>query len=419
MSIRFDRSKFHFGTYILQPYARTERHIRELAECGIDVIVCLNAAADGDPVADKAVLDYMQKYRVGGILTGVLPAWWGGDGDNAGKMAESNPLEKYDEGAKKFIDHPAIWGVDVGDEPSALDFPHYGKVIAHVNRLFPNQFAYLNLYPNYASVAKNTGEETVNQLGTPTYYDHIEEYIKNVPTDYVCYDFYMYSCNPRMAMDNLQIVADACRKTGRSMWIVLQVNSVREEEFMSENQLRFQAYSAMAYGAESIIWACWTGGWWYNNVLDTNGNKTEQYEKLKKVNAELHHIGPAYMKYRRVSTHFIGYPAGHPDVQDVMDKNPPVASLSTGVFMNVESDAPLLAGQMISRSNNTDTALFLCAADDSGDKRPGTVHVTFALQEGYRAFVTTGTDTLGLLPDENGVYHLAIPSCGGVLVEAL
>ena len=79
----------------------------------------------------------------------------------------------------------------MGDEPSALDFPYYGKVTALTERLFPHQFAYLNLYPNYASVAENSASQTVNQLGTATYEEHIRRYCENVGLDYLCYDFYM------------------------------------------------------------------------------------------------------------------------------------------------------------------------------------------------------------------------------------
>ena len=132
-------------------------------------------------------------------------------------------------------------GIDVGDEPSALDFPYYGRVMDYVNRAFPNQFPYLNLYPNYASVSQNNAQETVNQLGTATYDEHIQKYCENVPVDYICYDFYLYSINVTKHYENLRVVADACRNTGRSMWIVLQVNSNKPAEWMSENNLRFQA----------------------------------------------------------------------------------------------------------------------------------------------------------------------------------
>ena len=127
MNKRMDRTKLNIGTYYLQPYARTEQHVKDLKACGIDFVLEVNC--------DKDLLDKFEKYGVGAVVNEVLPPWWGGDGDNAGKMAENCPLEKYAEAAEAFRDHPAIWGVDTGDEPSALDFPHYGKVTALTEKL--------------------------------------------------------------------------------------------------------------------------------------------------------------------------------------------------------------------------------------------------------------------------------------------
>ena len=115
MNKRMDRNRVNIGAYILNPYARTETHIKDVKECGIDFIVCMGN--------DRAALDLFHKYDLGAVVSGVLPGWWGGDGNNAGKLCEINPMEKYIEAAKNFCDHPAIWGIDVGDEPSALDFP--------------------------------------------------------------------------------------------------------------------------------------------------------------------------------------------------------------------------------------------------------------------------------------------------------
>jgi len=197
---------------------------------------------------DREALDLLEKYHVGAIVSGIYPGWWGGNGDNAGKMSQLNPLEKYRESAVKLERHPAIWGVDTGDEPSALDFPYYDKVIRLSKQLFPEYFPYLNLYPNYASVAVNSSAQTINQLGTASYEEHIAEYCKNVSLDYLCYDFYMYSASVSGHYDNLLTVADACRKSGRSLWIVLQVNSSKKDIWITENQLRAQAYSALAFG---------------------------------------------------------------------------------------------------------------------------------------------------------------------------
>ena len=408
MNQRMDRNRLNIGVYHLKPYARTEAHVKNLADCGVDFVVCMDY--------DRPALDLLHKYGVGAIVTGLVPGWWGGDGGNAGTMAERNPMEKYYASAAAFVDHPAIWGIDVGDEPSALDFPYYGKIIDYVNRAFPNQFAYLNLYPNYASVSQNNAVETVNQLGTPTYAEHIRRYCECVPSDYLCYDFYLYSINEILHYENLRVVADACRNTGRSMWIVLQVNSSDPKVWMSENNLRFQAYTAMAFGTENIIWACYTAGWWHNQVLDGAGNKTQQYDKLQKINAEIRTIGEEYMKYRRVATHFVGF-GGYPDMHVV--KQEPIPSLSTGVFFDVKADngAPLVIGEMVNRKADGSVALMVCAADDPFEKDPKEYRVTFrAPNRSVRALGGSGYKTVSDLGD--GLYAVDIRSNEGVLITA-
>ena len=408
MNKRMDRNRLNIGVYHLKPYARTEAHIKDLADCGIDFVVCMDN--------DRPALDLFHKYGVGAIVSGIVPGWWGGDGDNAGKLAETNPMEKYEAAAAAFTDHPAIWGIDVGDEPSALDFPYYGRVMDYVNRAFPNQFAYLNLYPNYASVSQNNAQETVNQLGTATYEEHIQKYCENVPVDYICYDFYLYSINVTKHYENLRVVADACLRTGRSMWIVLQVNSNKPAEWMTENNLRFQAYTSMAFGAENIIWACYTAGWWHNQVLDGEGNKTQQYDKLKKINAEIRTIADEYMKYRRVSTHFVGF-EGNPDMTAV--KQEAIGSLSTGIFFDVKADngAPLVVGEMVNRKGDGSVALMICAADDPRETDPKEYNVTFrAPHRCIRALGGNGYKTVTDLGD--GVYAVAVKSNEGVLITA-
>jgi len=406
---RMDRTKLNIGTYFLQPYARTENHVRELKECGIDFVTCMEN--------DRATLDLFSKYGVGAIVTGILPGWWGGDGDRAGQLSAINPLTKYDEAAQKFEDHPAVWGIDIGDEPSALDFPYYGEVYQHVQELFPNQFPYINLYPNYASVSQNNAQETVNQLGTPTYEEHIAEYCKHLPADYLCYDFYLYSINVSKAYENLRVVADACLGTGRSMWIVLQVNSNKPEEWITENGLRFQAFTAMAFGTENITWGCYTAGWWHNQVLDAKGEKTEQYEKLKRVNAEIHTMAEPYMKYRRVQTDFVGF-EGTEWLADV--KQGSVSALNNGIFQDVRmtDGSPVVIGSMNARNGDGSYALFACSADDPYDKTFHSHTLRFRA-DGRRVIVTTAEGSRTLKPDAKGYYQFSLAANGGAMIEAI
>ncbi len=84
MNIRMNRARLNIGAYLLAPYARTEAHIKDIADAYVDFIVCMDN--------DRAALDLLEKYGIGAIVSGVLPSWWGGDGSNAGKMREQNPM---------------------------------------------------------------------------------------------------------------------------------------------------------------------------------------------------------------------------------------------------------------------------------------------------------------------------------------
>ena len=112
MNYRIPNDKLILGAYILKPYAQTEQHIKELAECGVKLIVCFAPK-------NREVLDLLSKYGVSCILTDVFPAWWGGNGSNAGKMSEINEFFLYEKAMAEYCDHPAVWGIDIGDEPSA------------------------------------------------------------------------------------------------------------------------------------------------------------------------------------------------------------------------------------------------------------------------------------------------------------
>lgn len=382
---RMDRSKFLVGAYCVAH--QDEKHIAEMKECGIDFAVGYVNQASRD------VLDFFEKYDMGVVISHTYPSrkWL----SKPGTLRDQHPREEYEKAIVKFrseYDHPAIWMIESEDEPSALDFPYIGELAKLTDDCLPETPMYLSLLPNYATVAENTAAEVESQLGTKTYREHVEAYCRQIPLDYISYDFYVYSPNLKRRQelfaqmyDNFEVVADCCRKTGRSFWYVPQVNSNiagpgEVLEWQSANRLRFQAYSAMAYGAEVINWACWSPGWWTNNVLTASGEKTEQYEKLKTVNAELHRLGPKYMLFRNVATHHVG-----PFPQNVFEATgkKQLKELETGYFRHVRTreDTPLLIGEMVPRKDALSDvrALFVVPSGDFEDKAPSVRTVQFGV----------------------------------------
>ena len=122
------------------------------------------------------------------------------------------------------------------------------------------------------------------------------------------------------------------------------------------------------------------------------------------------------MKYRRVSTHFVGF-EGNPDMAAV--KQEAIPSLSTGVFFDVQADngAPLVVGEMVNRKGDGSVALMICAADDPRETDPKEYNVTFrAPNRCIRALGGNGYKTVTDLGD--GVYAVAVKSNEGVLITA-
>lgn len=404
---RMDRSRLNVGAYILQGNSRTEAHIKDVAECGIDFMMYMNN--------DTAALNLFQKYNVGAILVGTVPLWWGGFGDNAGTMQAQHPISEYEAGAASFTDHPAIWGICIVDEPSCLDFPYIGEVTARMEELFPNQFTHVNLHPIYAPGPRTGNDPAKGALGTASYQDYIDRYCEYVPTDFISYDFYYQNEGVQKDYANMRIVSEACRRTGRSMWVTVQVNSAKPEEWISLNQLRFQAFSAMAFGAENITWACYTWGWWYNQVLYGNGEKTQQYDKLKQVNSEIHRLGERYMKYSTDSTYCVGF-TGIAETMIAGSGMENTARYDDGVFSDIDAGGcPMIVGKMSARDGGRKRALFVCPAGDPYDI--GDASYTLRFKSRRKVHITGGEGQINVKRQCGGWYEIPIKPNQGLLIE--
>jgi len=416
---RMNSERLQIGIYCLAAYARTDEHIRDAAESGLDFFV--------DVPYDRAMLDKFQKYGLGALVTGVCHIDFASR-DPEGKSRDIYKMEIYRKSVESFADHPAIWGIDLGDEPSAMLYPFIGQVVDYVRDHFPHQFPSLNLLPTYADPAESPEQIPESQLGAMSYKDYIDQYCRYVPCQHICYDHYPYNADYKKSKtdyserineyyENLRIVEDACRSTGRRHWLVVQVNTKFPDVYdISLNRMRFQAFSGMAFGVETIIWACYTAGWWQQNILDKDGNKTAQYDKMKQVNKEIHTIGEEYMKYRNVDTHLVGF-AGKPDAVGV--KQETIDSLDTGVFYDVKADngASLVVGQMVSRADDDSYALMICCADDSHDYSPENYNITFRTH-GRAITAIGGEGKIPVTKLEDGSYSIPVRSGMGLLITA-
>ena len=153
-------------------------------------------------------------------------------------------------------------------------------------------------------------------------------------------------------------------------------------------------------------------------MLTADGEKTEQYAKLKAVNAELHRIGPDYMRYRNKATHFVGFTDGCVDLAGMPVR--PVASLDAGSFLALRADdgGKLLVGEMTARKDGDGDSVLVCAADDPYDKSPKKRTIRFRVKDGCEVRAVGGRGPFPLARAEDGTLTFEMSSSAGVLLAA-
>ena len=139
---------------------------------------------------------------------------------------------------------------------------------------------------------------------------------------------------------NLDILAQACRETGRSLWVITQAAGLTSKGEVGKSNPRWcdepadvsqQAYASLAFGAGAIIHAEFAArGWWDSgsHMIDADGNPTDTYRAVKSVNEDLRAFADVYGKYQYSSTYLVngrkaaGFSRGRLAVQkseDVID----------------------------------------------------------------------------------------------------
>ncbi len=192
---------------------------------------------------------------------------------------------------KDFAKHPAFFGFFLRDEPNARDF----LALAHVNQRLiaqdPKGVPYINLFPTYASQ---------EQLGNPTYEAHVEQFLSDVKPKVLSYDHYAL-LQGRDRPDyflNMEIIRSGSLKHNVPFWFILLSTPHFGYRTPSEGDLRWQVFTALAYGAKGIMYfTYWTVKEqnWGDGIIKADGTRTERYDIIKRINAEIKALGPTLL----------------------------------------------------------------------------------------------------------------------------
>jgi hypothetical protein len=204
--------------------------------------------------------------------------------------------------------HPALYGYYLRDEPPAAYFPGLAKVADAVRELSPGKWPYINLFPDYASDG---------QLGTAGYADYLERFIAACHPSIISYDNYSLMDDGSIRdnyWSNLESVRAVCKKHNLEFWnIVLSVAHFNYRE-VSIADLRFEAYTTLAYGGRGIAYFTYFApqvGNYRLAPIDQFGNPTPTWNHLQNVNLQVQKLAPTLLQLSSDAVyHFGKLPAG-------------------------------------------------------------------------------------------------------------
>ncbi|HTL30321.1 MAG TPA: hypothetical protein VL282_13905 [Tepidisphaeraceae bacterium] len=222
--------------------------------------------------------------------------------------------EQIDSTVKATIDKSkhsaAVIGYFITDEPGVQRFAALGKAVAAVRKYAPGKIAYINLYPDYATL----GAPNLSQLGTANYTDYLERFVKEVKPDFISYDNYriissndLQDAKPAESYwKNLLEVRRVAQEHNLPFWNIVCSNQIRPHTVPpSPANLQLQAFTTLASGADCLTWFTYYGGTAYRYApVDFDGNRTTTWSYLKMVNEQVQVLGREMRKLKSTGVYF-------------------------------------------------------------------------------------------------------------------
>jgi hypothetical protein len=308
------------------------------------------------------------------------------------EQIDSKIKEIVREGGK----NPALMGYFITDEPGVTDFPALATAVAAVKKYAPGKLAYINLFPDYATI----GASNKSQLGTENYTEYLERFVNEVHPQLLSYDNYRVQIsedfkNPAKAESyfrNLLEVRRVAQKYNLPYLNIVTANQIRPYSTPpSPANLALQAYTTLAAGYRGVTWFTYFQRGYHYAPINTDGTKSQTWFYLQEINRQIATLAPVLSHLK-----------------------------STGVFFTEPAPAsnlPLLPGKLI-RSATCSAPVMVGEFSDANGKSYVMV-VNLSLERSAKFFlklnnpkgavqiVSTVDRSLSAIDEKNGLWLVA------------
>ncbi len=204
-----------------------------------------------------------------------------------------------------YTKHTALGGYFLADEPGVDSFPLLGAVNQYLLEHDPKRLPFINLLPNHAPDWA---------LGGP-YEQHVEKFLTSVKPRLLCFDHYALMVDNTVRpiyFENLEIIRRQGLKHDVPFGFIFQVTPHGPYRDPSEDDLRWQVNTALAYGVKALFhFTYWSptndpSFLTSNAIIDTKGNRSPHYEQARCINAAVKAWAPTLMKLKSTEIYHTG-----------------------------------------------------------------------------------------------------------------
>ncbi len=228
------------------------------------------------------------------------------------KLVVSCPELKSDpeKTAKRFMDHPALAGYHLMDEPSMRLYPELGIWAKKIQAIDSKHFCYVNLFPNFADSI---------QLGTKDYKDYVSEYVRQIPIQFISFDYYpvLKDRLSKTWYQNLEQISEESRKSDKPFWAFALTTNYDEDHLTPQTlaAMRLHVYSDLAYGAQGIQYFTYWSATSVNAPsgedqrgapISVAGKRNVVYDRVKLMSQEIQNLSGVFLGSKVVSVRHTG-----------------------------------------------------------------------------------------------------------------
>lgn len=206
-----------------------------------------------------------------------------------------------------FMNHPALGGYYLRDEPNRSDFAGLAQWARKIQSVDSMHFCYINLFPSYASQS---------QLGTSSYQEYLDAFLNEVPVEILSFDYYPVIGEINRSLrqgwyENLEMISRKAMLAGKPFWAFALATAINGAyPIPTEAELRLQMFSNLAYGAQGLqYFTYWTppcGGECFHDGPIYNNQRTEVFYRVKTVNEEIKNLSSVFYGSKVLSVNHTG-----------------------------------------------------------------------------------------------------------------